>query len=205
MGSLCPSRASGCINETGKCDQCFFFSLFFQRYPSRWRCLPASPWLTVQERAGPAYVMAKKRGARHRTITSLEVVVGVTVLFPILFAFRRKSSNRQERENSLSLPPSEQCAASQIFNQLSINSCLPRPRNKVVTVSPSCSLSQKTVKTQLSSLFSVITDISENRPGRAKHKVFNTRGLFVFNWDEDVPRERTVPLPFLSSSAHRMQ
>lgn len=174
MGSLCPSRASGCINEQVNATNVFFFSLFFQRYPSRWRCLPASPWLMVQERVGPAYVMVKTRGARHRTATSLGVVVGVTVLFPILFPFRRKSSNRQERENSLSLPSSEQCAASQILNQLSINSCLPRPRNKVVTVSPSCFLSQRTAKTQLSSLFSVITDTSENRPGRAKHKVFNT-------------------------------
>jgi len=168
MGSLYPSRASGCINETGKHGQCFFLPLFFQRYPSRWRCLPASPWLTVQERAGPAYVMAKTRGARHRTpggstVTSVEVVVGVTVLSPILFAFRRKSSNRQERENSLSLPSSEQCATSQILNQLSINSCLPWPRNKAATVSPSCFLLQKTAKTQLSSLFSVITGISENR------------------------------------------
>jgi len=187
----------------------FFLSLFFQRYPSRWRCFPASPWLTEQERAGLAYVMAKTRGARHRTpgsstVTSLEVVVGVTVLFPILFAFRRKSSNRQERENSLSLPSSEQCAASQILNQLSINSCLPRPRNKAATVSPSCFLLRKTAKTQLSSLFSVITGISENRlVSRAFYRdnVLGERNTRSFCSIGMKTHPVNVSLPFLSSAS----
>ena len=104
MGSLCPSRASGCINEQVNATNVFFFSLFFQRYPSRWRCLPASPWLMVQERVGPAYVMVKTRGARHRTATSLGVVVGVTVLFPILFPFRRKAQIAKKGKTAYRFP-----------------------------------------------------------------------------------------------------